>query len=408
MSAVPAVFPHQATLATDMQARLRAHLEEVRGRYRLTLARVVLVALAICSVNSGLSALVNDGVVATDYWYLYLSPVLVSALSFGLRGALVATAATVVAISALDVRIQTFALAEQARVRELTLALLTASPSSVAAVALDRLPDAPDTVAAAMITFIRGASEFGMHAAQVLGGVLVLCITGGIVGWQIDVARQRERDLLALARQDALTGALSRSAWLETLDDEILRARRYGRGFTLLLLDVDALQVINDQLGRSVGNQALQFLAEAVRGQTRATDRLGRLGGDELGLLVIETNREQGVAVGRRLLGALMAQRLDLADGRMVELGLSIGIAVYPDDGEDREPLLAAAEAALARAKAAGGRALATPRAEDRVEKAETAAPEVVGPQIFPRLRRMKAQHQPGNVIPPKNFDPRW
>ena len=122
----------------------------------------------------------------------------------------------------------------------------------------------------------------------------------------------RAKRLLEQARQfariDGLTGLPNRQAILETLDAEICRTRRFGRSFSIAMLDCDGFKTINDQLGHLVGDQVLESIATALRKEIRAYDCIGRLGGDEFILIISEANPDEVPMIIERLRTALRHQ----------------------------------------------------------------------------------------------------
>jgi diguanylate cyclase (GGDEF)-like protein len=95
-----------------------------------------------------------------------------------------------------------------------------------------------------------------------------------------------------LARVDPLTGLANRRAWFEQLDAQIARQRRYGGTFSLAVLDLDGFKSLNDTQGHGAGDEALRLVAEILRSRTRQSDSLGRIGGDEFGILMPDTGGE--------------------------------------------------------------------------------------------------------------------
>ncbi|UBF25382.1 GGDEF domain-containing protein [Kovacikia minuta CCNUW1] len=104
-----------------------------------------------------------------------------------------------------------------------------------------------------------------------------------------------------LARTDALTGAVNHRHFLELLQTEIDRSRRYGYSLTLAYVDVDNFKTVNDRLGHSAGDRLLYLISQTAYEQIRSIDILARLGGDEFALLLPQTNYEQGETVLLRL-----------------------------------------------------------------------------------------------------------
>jgi diguanylate cyclase (GGDEF)-like protein len=155
-----------------------------------------------------------------------------------------------------------------------------------------------------------------------------------------------EEQLLVLALSDSLTGLANHRQLMQVLDGEIKRSQRTQRPFAVLFLDVDRLKRINDRYGHLVGSQALCRVAEALRASSRVIDTAARFGGDEFALVLPESG-----AAAARLVAGRIAQRLSL-DGGSPEISVSVGLAVYPQDGETIEELLSMADGALYEAKA--------------------------------------------------------
>ncbi len=163
-----------------------------------------------------------------------------------------------------------------------------------------------------------------------------------------DVTQQRklEDHLRHQAATDPLTGLANYRHLVETVDLEINRTERTGREFALLFLDLDGLKKINDRLGHLVGSQALCRLADALCVCSRKIDTPARFGGDEFALVLPETGQVQANLVARRICHSLAN------DGREPKLSVSVGVAIYPKDGEKVDSLLGAADAALYAMKA--------------------------------------------------------
>jgi diguanylate cyclase (GGDEF)-like protein/PAS domain S-box-containing protein len=157
-----------------------------------------------------------------------------------------------------------------------------------------------------------------------------------------------------LARHDGLTGLLNRTALDEQLTQILRLARRHGDKAGLLFIDLDNFKHVNDTLGHQCGDQLLTAVSRELEETVRATDTVCRYGGDEFVVLLSELERSSDAdLVARKLESVVAAPRL--IDGHEIALTLSIGISVYPDDGEDPATLLQRADAAMFRAKSAGG-----------------------------------------------------
>jgi diguanylate cyclase (GGDEF)-like protein len=158
-----------------------------------------------------------------------------------------------------------------------------------------------------------------------------------------DVTAQRasEDHLRKLAATDALTGLANYRRLSETLELEIKRSERSARAFAMLVFDLNGMKRINDSYGHLAGNRALCRLADIFRFSCRLIDTVARYGGDEFAIILPETDAEKATAVGRRI----CAQLSD--DGEEPQLSVSVGIAIYPEDGRTADVLFQAADSAL-------------------------------------------------------------
>jgi diguanylate cyclase (GGDEF)-like protein len=153
--------------------------------------------------------------------------------------------------------------------------------------------------------------------------------------------KHAEEKVQLLAVTDPLTGLGNYRRLVEALDAEVKRTGRTGRPFAVLLLDLDQLKKINDRYGHLIGSQALCRLADVLRVHCRAIDTAARYGGDEFALILPETT-----AAAARLVASRIRSRL-ATDSLQPLLSASIGVAVYPQDGETIEALLCTADREL-------------------------------------------------------------
>jgi diguanylate cyclase len=153
--------------------------------------------------------------------------------------------------------------------------------------------------------------------------------------------RKLEDHLRQQAAKDALTGLANYRHLVETVDSEIKRSERTSREFALLFLDLDGLKQINDRFGHLVGSQALCRLADVLCICSRKVDTPARFGGDEFALVLPETGHASAHLVAKRICNNLAN------DGREPKLSVSVGVAIYPGDGNNVDSLLGAADAAL-------------------------------------------------------------
>jgi diguanylate cyclase (GGDEF)-like protein/PAS domain S-box-containing protein len=166
--------------------------------------------------------------------------------------------------------------------------------------------------------------------------------------------RRRAQELIVFqAFHDPLTGLPNRALLMERLNLCLAKARRSGKLLSLLFLDLDLFKAVNDGFGHHVGDSVFQEVARRLTLCIRDDDTVARVGGDEFIVLLPEIGRtEDAAAVARKLLDAI-AQPF-LAGGRRIDLTTSIGVSVFPNDGQDPETLLRSADNAMARAKEKG------------------------------------------------------
>jgi diguanylate cyclase (GGDEF)-like protein/PAS domain S-box-containing protein len=179
-----------------------------------------------------------------------------------------------------------------------------------------------------------------------LSGREVLSELGDLETYEIiieDVTRQRQLEdhLRRQAASDPLTGLGNYRRLVDVLYLEIKRSKRTNREFALLFFDLDDLKGINDRHGHMIGSQALCRLADVLCSCCRDIDTPVRFGGDEFALVLPETNAEEANLVAHRICESVAD------DGKGPKLSASVGVAVYPQNGDSIERLLCAADARL-------------------------------------------------------------
>ncbi|MGA3012088.1 MAG: GGDEF domain-containing protein [Terracidiphilus sp.] len=153
-----------------------------------------------------------------------------------------------------------------------------------------------------------------------------------------------------LALHDALTGLPNRRLFEDRMASALERSRRTGTTMALLVIDLNDFKQINDTMGHHVGDIVLQRVASAFADRVRRSDTVSRTGGDEFSVILEEpTNRDEAVQVGRSL-QQLLHDPLEIED-RKVNVGVSVGIAIFPEDGSDAESLYVAADLKMYGAK---------------------------------------------------------
>jgi diguanylate cyclase (GGDEF)-like protein len=147
------------------------------------------------------------------------------------------------------------------------------------------------------------------------------------------------------AATDALTGLYNRRLFDEYLDKELNRAKRYGQQLAVVILDLHKLKEVNDRHGHLQGDQALQLAAATLRKTLRASDFAFRIGGDEFALLLPQTDPEQAITLCRRV---RTQYETDIHPLKMeVDVTLDFGVAVHPQDGDQKSALLGLADQRL-------------------------------------------------------------
>ena len=177
----------------------------------------------------------------------------------------------------------------------------------------------------------------------------------GTIGVSLDITERKsfEARLSHLATRDPLTDLFNRRRFEEELDREVARTARSGGQSVLLWCDLDRFKEINDTLGHHAGDELLQHVADTLREELKSGEILGRLGGDEFGVLVPGAGRREAEILAKRLLEVVSRDALEVGD-RTVHATASIGVVVLPTDGASAEEVLSHADLAMYQAKREG------------------------------------------------------
>ena len=257
---------------------------------------------------------------------------------------------------------------------------LRASPNALAQhVALDTLVHRNSSAFLTVMDLL-GDGEIPIHhdidaGATSVRGLLVSSLTFiayliSVGFWREWVKRRRERlryehdlRLHRLAHMDSLTGLANRVLLDDRLSIAIAAARRYGHRLGVLYLDLDGFKKVNDELGHEAGDSVLKEVATRLQKQVREMDTAARVGGDEFVILLANLRDTADARVVAGKLQAVLNQPFSLL-GRSYRLGVSIGIGIFPDDGEQPAQILKHADAAMYEAKQMTGLATANLQTE--------------------------------------------
>jgi len=161
------------------------------------------------------------------------------------------------------------------------------------------------------------------------------------------------KNIHELAITDTLTFAFSRRYFLDRLQEEAERCQRLNYKFSFLMADIDKFKSYNDRYGHLVGDVILREVARTVKETIRQVDFFGRYGGEELALVLTETDKNEAYFAAERIRQAVELRKIHAYD-EIVKVTVSIGISTFPTDAKDTEALIDSADKAMYRAKDAG------------------------------------------------------
>ena len=164
---------------------------------------------------------------------------------------------------------------------------------------------------------------------------------------------ESERRLVDMAQTDALTGVANRSCFQSTLDRTIAESERSGTGFALVIMDIDHFKLVNDTLGHDAGDQVLQHIGRLLTERLRGTDFVGRLGGEEFGLILRDVQPADAYELTEELRRRIANEALRYGDAT-IRITASFGIAQWPEHGREAQALFRVADRCLYSGKRAG------------------------------------------------------
>jgi diguanylate cyclase (GGDEF)-like protein len=196
--------------------------------------------------------------------------------------------------------------------------------------------------------------SLGPAAAATVGVNLTALVLLAYAAMVIAREQRRARDAaIRLSTVDPLTGLFNRTFFFAAMEREIARSARSGRGFCLLMMDLDELKSINDRLGHFQGDRVLRGVGDVITAGVRRIDTAARYGGDEFVALLPETDPTGAFVLAEKIRLGVGAMVIDVPGGA-TRPSLSIGVVSYPDDGRSADELIISADGAMYASKRAG------------------------------------------------------
>lgn len=210
------------------------------------------------------------------------------------------------------------------------------------------------TYLAASLAPIGGPEPDGLGLATVTVNLTALGLVAYVATIVAGEYRRSRDEAIRLSTVDPLTGLFNRTFFFAAVEREIARSDRSGRGFCVLMIDLDDLKVVNDRFGHVVGDRLLEAVGRVIGTRVRRIDTAARYGGDEFVVLLPETDIGGGLVLAEKIRQGAAALRIPTPEGASIRASLSIGVAAYPGDGTTPDELLAAADRAMYVSKRGG------------------------------------------------------
>jgi diguanylate cyclase (GGDEF)-like protein len=186
-------------------------------------------------------------------------------------------------------------------------------------------------------------AQFGISAVGVLAPFALVAFSTTLLVDNINMAKSRIR---ALSERDELTSIYNMRAFARLADQEHDTASRTSRPYSILMVDIEHLKVINDTYGHEAGSRAVNLVAEALVRLTRSTDVVARYGGDEFIVLLGGADKTVAEEVAQRIRNVVFATTLEV-DVKMVRIKVNVGAASFPESGNNLQAVMAAADRAM-------------------------------------------------------------
>jgi diguanylate cyclase (GGDEF)-like protein len=165
---------------------------------------------------------------------------------------------------------------------------------------------------------------------------------------------ERGRRVREMAHRDGLTGLLNHATLMAELEHAVEAARRRNEPFAFVMADIDHFKRINDTYGHLVGDTVLVHLSRLLQRMGRSSDLLGRIGGDEFALILLNNTAEGAAVLADRIRNVLLEEPATGPNGEPIQHRMSFGISMYPEDGETADALVETADRALYQSKRLG------------------------------------------------------
>jgi diguanylate cyclase (GGDEF)-like protein len=199
-----------------------------------------------------------------------------------------------------------------------------------------------------------GSGGLPPQTVAIVGINITALILLAYVAMVIAREQRRARDAaIRLSTIDNLTGLFNRTFFFAAVEREIARSARSGRGFCLLMMDLDELKQINDRYGHFFGDRVLRGVGEVIQQGGRRIDTSARYGGDEFVVLLPETDPTGAYVLAEKIRLGVAELQVDVA-GTVLQPSISIGVVSYPEDGRTSDELMITADSSMYRSKRAG------------------------------------------------------
>src|SRR3954453_751894 len=247
-----------------------------------------------------------------------------------------------------------------------------------------------------------GTGGIQPQTVAVVGINITALVLLAYVAMVIAREQRRARDAaIRLSTIDPLTGLFNRTFFFAAVEREIARSARSGRGFCLLMMDLDELKQINDRHGHFFGDRVIRGVGEVIRSTGRRIDTAARYGGDEFVVVLPETDPTGAYVLAEKIRQEVADLRVPVGGSAPIHPSISIGVVSYPADGRTSDELMITADRSMYRSKRAG---------KNRVMGAGTADPGEVGEPVFdpvPNASSVAMPVPPGQTRPGPLPDPR-